>query len=251
MKDTKAALVTGGGTRIGAHFALTLAEKGYDIALHYNSSEKQACDVANNIESLGQRCKIFKLDFSCGDSYSELILKAFSHFPKLELLVNSASTYDAFSTEDTSFQILEKQFTVNLFAPYLLAKHFAQTVKSGNVINILDNKIAYQQYHYSAYLLSKKSLAEFTTMAAVEFAPKIRVNGIAPGVILPAEVRTDKYLDWRKEGIPLMCQGDVGQLSQAISYLLANDFVTGQILFVDGGESINLIGRNSENYHCC
>ncbi|MGO1426069.1 MAG: SDR family oxidoreductase, partial [Halomonas sp.] len=130
----------------------------------------------------------------------------------------------------------------------LLTRHFAETVQEGQVINIIDNKVAYHQYPYAAYLLSKKSLAEMTRMAALEFAPRIRINGLAPGVVLPASQRTSDYVQWRIEGIPLKQQGEPAHLVQALYYLLDNTFVAGQILFVDGGESINLEGRHSENY---
>ena len=85
-------------------------------------------------------------------------------------------------------------------------------------------------------------------MPALEFAPRIRINGIAPGVVLPASQRTSAYIEWRIEGIPLKRQGHPEHLVQALHYLLDNPFVAGQILFVDGGESINLEGRHSENY---
>ncbi|MGB3621721.1 MAG: SDR family oxidoreductase, partial [Ketobacter sp.] len=101
---------------------------------------------------------------------------------------------------------------------------------------------------YAAYLLSKKSLAEYTKMAALEFAPEIRVNGIAPGVTLPGETRGNAYVDWRIAGIPLGKKGSDEQLTNSLSYLLQNDFITGQILYVDGGESVNQVGRNHENY---
>jgi len=151
-------------------------------------------------------------------------------------------------SRNTSRELLESQFKVNFVTPYLLAGSFARRVGRGQIINIIDNKIAYNQYHYSAYLLSKKSLAEFTKLAALEFAPDIRVNGIAPGVTLPNESRDSAYLRWRIEGIPLAKKGSYSHLMAALSYLLQNDFVTGQILFVDGGESQNLVGRNSENH---
>lgn len=85
-------------------------------------------------------------------------------------------------------------------------------------------------------------------MAALEFAPRIRINGLAPGVVLPASQRTSDYVQWRIEGIPLKQQGEPAHLVQALYYLLDNTFVAGQILFVDGGESINIEGRHSENY---
>jgi NAD(P)-dependent dehydrogenase (short-subunit alcohol dehydrogenase family) len=116
------------------------------------------------------------------------------------------------------------------------------------VINILDNKIAFQQFSYAAYLLSKKSLADFTRIAAIEYAPNIRINAIAPGVILPGDQRTSDYLAWRVEGIPLKTQGEVEHLIKAMQYIINNDFITGQILVVDGGEGINHQGQNAEQF---
>ena len=244
----QAALVTGGGTRLGAHFARFLAASGYDIALHYNSSAEGALAVAAEIKAQGGRCEVFQHDFLASTTPAALIDEVYARFTNLSVLVNSASVYDASSTQQSDLALLEKQFKVNMFTPYLLTARFAALVESGAVVNIIDNKIAYQQYYYSAYLLSKKSLADFTRMAALEFAPKLRINGIAPGVVLPMDARTSDYIEWRIDGIPLKQQGSPDHLCQALAYLLNNSFVTGQILFVDGGEGLNHIGRNAESY---
>lgn len=246
--QTGAALVTGAGTRLGSYFALTLAERGYDIAVHYNSSGESARQVCKRIGELGRRCEMFQFDFSAEQDPALLVDAATSTFGTLSVLVNSASTYDVATTLQTDRQLLQRQFSVNFFTPYLLSRAFATRLDSGSIVNILDNKIAFQQYAYSAYLLSKKALADFTHLAAVEFAPRIRVNGIAPGVVLPASVRTDDYIQWREQGIPLARRGSVEELGKALNYVLDNEFVTGQILYVDGGESLSQVGRNAENY---
>lgn len=243
----QAALVTGGATRLGRYFSETLADAGYDIALHVNRSREEAEEVANGIRAKGRKCEIFSCDF-LSDDLSALLQSAKRRFPGLNLLLNSASAYEPAPIAATELAMLETQFRVNMFTPLLLTRHFAEAVQEGQVINIIDNKVAYHQYPYAAYLLSKKSLAEMTRMAALEFAPRIRINGIAPGVVLPASQRTSDYIEWRIEGIPLKRQGDPDHLVQALHYLLNNPFVAGQILFVDGGESINLEGRHSENY---
>ncbi|MBR2512886.1 MAG: SDR family oxidoreductase [Halomonas sp.] len=244
---TPAALVTGGATRLGRHFAEALAEKGYDIALHVNSSRGEAEEVAKVIRQKGQACEILPCNF-LSDTLEALVTAAKQHFPGLNVLLNSASAYQPAPIASTDMVMLETQFRVNLFTPLLLTRHFAEAVENGQVINIIDNKVAYHQYPYAAYLLSKKSLADMTRMAALEFSPRLRVNGIAPGVVLPASQRTSDYIQWRIEGIPLKQQGDPTHLVQALYYLLDNRFVTGQVLFVDGGESSNLEGRHSENY---
>jgi NAD(P)-dependent dehydrogenase (short-subunit alcohol dehydrogenase family) len=245
--STPAALVTGGATRLGRFFAEALADKGYDIALHVNSSRTEAEDVAKTIQAKGRRCEILPCNF-LNDSLEELVVAAKQQFPSLNVLLNSASAYEPAPIADTDMAILETQFRVNMFAPLLLTRHFADAVENGQVINIIDNKVAYHQYPYAAYLLSKKSLADMTRMAALEFAPRLRINGIAPGVVLPASQRTSDYIQWRIEGIPVQHQGSPAHLVKALHYLMDNDFVAGQILFVDGGESIHLEGRHSENY---
>ncbi len=247
----QAALVTGGATRLGRVFCEALADAGFDIALHVNRSREEAEEVADGIRAKGRECEILQCDFLSEDLSAELrhlIQNAKQRFPGLNLLLNSASTYAAAPIAATELAMLEAQFRVNMFTPLLLTRYFAESVEEGQVINIIDNKVAYHQYPYAAYLLSKKSLAEMTRMAALEFAPRLRINGIAPGVVLPASQRTSDYIEWRIEGLPLKRQGEPAHLVQALHYLLNNRFVAGQVLFVDGGESINLEGRHSENY---
>jgi NAD(P)-dependent dehydrogenase (short-subunit alcohol dehydrogenase family) len=248
-----AALVTGGATRLGLAFSNFLAKAGYDIALHYNGSAVAAKLAAKNIEELGVSCATFQADLSESDP-AKLIRKASDNFPNLTVLVNSASVYDAATIDNTTIQLLQKQFTVNLFAPFMLTQAFAKMCSNradlkGIVINILDNKISFQQHSYAAYLLSKKSLADFTHLSAIEYAPSIRINAIAPGVILPGVERTSDYLAWRIQGIPLRKQGKVEHLLSALNYLLTNEFVTGQILTVDGGEGMDHQGLNAEQFN--
>ncbi|MGP8289316.1 SDR family oxidoreductase [Vreelandella zhanjiangensis] len=244
---SKAALVTGGATRLGRHFSEALADAGYDIALHVNSSREEAEEVAECIRGKGRECEILPCNFM-HDPLDTLVHTAKERFSHLSVLLNSASSYQAAPIAETDLAMLETQFRINLFTPLLLTRHFAEVVSQGCVINIIDNKVAYHQYPYAAYLLSKKGLADMTQMAALEFAPHIRVNGIAPGVVLPTAQRNHDYIAWRLEGIPLHRQGTPGHLIQAMHYLLNNDFVTGQMLCVDGGESVYLEGRHSENY---
>lgn len=244
-----AALVTGGAVRLGRHIATGLAQAGFDLAVHYNSSQTAAEQTRTALLAEGARCELYQADFLSGtDVEAELIRRVLTDFPNLSVLVNCASGYQSGSLKDTSAELLRTQLRVNLEAPVLLTKTFALAPGAALVINILDNKIHLAQHHYTAYLLSKKALAEFTVMAAIELAPKIRVNGVAPGVVLPMDSRSKSYLSWRVAGIPLHRQGKADHIFRAVSYLVENDFVTGQILTVDGGESANHVGRNADNY---
>ena len=250
MTNTKtpAALVTGGAIRLGKHIALALAEKGYDIALHYNSSAAAAQETAASIRELGRECVCFPCNLAHVEDLFELMKNVKISLPNLNLLVNSASAYTQAQIADTTAAIFNEQFNINIRAPFFLSQAFAKEVGTGNIINIIDNKIGFNQFQYAAYLLAKKTLVEFTKMAALEFAPRIRVNGVAPGVVLPATTRSPEYLAWRQQSIPLNKQGNPDNITKAIMSLLENDFMSGQILVVDGAENIAHVGKNAGEF---
>lgn len=244
----RAALVTGGAVRVGREIAHTLAREGYDIALHYNTSGARAADTAGELRALGVRCESFGADFADPACLPGLVDAVAERFPHAELLVNSASVYEGGDIAHTTPELLDRQWAVNFKAPFLLMKEWAARLERGAVVNVLDNKVAFNQFHYAAYLTAKKALAEATRMAALEFAPRFRVNGLSPGVIMPAGTRDSAYLEWRQEGIPARQLGNPGQLCQALALLAANPFITGQILAVDGGESVAFTGRNAHDF---
>lgn len=245
---SQAALVTGGAIRLGKAIALALAAAGYDIALHYHSSEQAAAETAAEIRQLGARCELFPADLRQAEQIDGLLAAAAAVFPHLNALINSASAYAQATILESTPDLFDQQFTLNLRAPFFLTQAFARHVGRGCIINIIDNKIGFNQYQYAAYLLAKKGLVEFTRMAALELAPAVRVNGVAPGVVLPAKTRSQTYIQWRIQGIPLRRQGEVSHVTQAILSLLQNEFITGQVLVVDGGESITNAGQNAGDY---
>jgi NAD(P)-dependent dehydrogenase (short-subunit alcohol dehydrogenase family) len=249
----RTALVTGGAVRLGRFLALGLAEAGYDIALHFNRSEAEARSAQQAIEALGRRCLLLPADLNRPEQVAELVQRAARGLGPVDLLLNSASAYAAGQVLDTDWNGLQELFAVNLFAPFQLIRQFAlhrrsQPAGIGNVINILDNKIAFNQHQYAGHLLSKAGLAELTKLAALELAPQIRVNGIAPGIVMPSPARSPEYLAWRLERVPTGAAGSGQDILQALRYLSEAPFVTGQILFVDGGESISDPGRNTANF---
>jgi len=246
--DRPVALVTGSAVRLGKALALDLARRGYDIALHYRSSAGPAAAAAAEIESAGARCVPFQADLADAAAIPGLLADVVNTFPGLSLLVNSASAYAQATIADTTPALFDEQFAVNLRAPFFLTQAFAARVDQGHVVNIIDNKIGFNQFEYAAYLLAKKGLVELTRMAALEFAPRIRVNGVAPGVVLPASSRSDEYIQWRIQGIPLRMQGETAHISAAIHALLDNPFMTGQVLVVDGGEALTGVGQNAAQF---
>lgn len=234
----KAALVTGGAHRIGRAIALELACSGYDIALHYNSSKRQALKTARDVKNSDVRCLLFPCDFNKERDVFCLIEKVKRVFPCLNILINSASIFERRGFKDSDAELFNRTMNINLKTPFILSRDFARVFKKGHIINILDAKIATNQGAYFAYLLSKKAMAVFTTMAAKSLAPKIRVNGIALGPMLPPKGKNEEYLDAIVKKTPLAKRGETGHIISAVRFLIENEFVTGQILYVDGGQHL-------------
>jgi pteridine reductase len=232
------ALVTGSAKRIGKEIALFLAGRGFNIALHYNTSKTEAEKIQGEIEKLTVKCKLFKCDLSLQDKTSGLIEEVFKTFPDLEILINSASVFKRSSILETSHKLFDEMFNINFKAPFFLVRDFVRLVKKGNIINILDTKISGSGFAYAAYTLSKKALEDLTLMSAKEFGPGIRVNGIAPGLILPPEGETSDYLDKIAANIPLKKRGDISNILKTVHFILDNDYITGQVIYVDGGQKL-------------
>lgn len=235
----KAAIVTGGAKRIGRAIALMLADKGYHIALHYHTSESTAIDLAADIRATGQDCCLFQCDLNDFPQVTRLIPDIFKKFPETSLLVNNASMFERSRLMETTEELFDSHFNINLKAPFFLSQYFARESSAEQIINILDTKVARTLIEYFVYTMTKKSLFEFTKMAAKELAPRIRVNGIGPGLILPPLGEDQTYLSRLSEKIPLKKAGEVDNVLSAISFLLDNAFITGECIYVDGGEHLN------------
>jgi pteridine reductase len=236
VKNT--ALITGAAVRIGAAIAKHLAKKGYDIALHYNNSKEKALELKDEIKKIGVECEIFQADFSKEDEVSELIKRVKKEFPNLNLLINNASVFTRKNISETENDFLNSVFSINFKAPFILSRDFYKLCGKGNIINILDTKIKKNDYNYAAYLLTKKSLADLTILSAKEFGPDIKVNAIAPGIILPPENTTDKELDKMTERIPLKKRGTLEDIKHAVNFILENNYLTGEIIYIDGGQRL-------------
>ncbi len=237
MEKNKAAIVTGGAHRIGKNICLSLANLGYSIVLHYGSSEEEARQTKDEIEANGVKCQLISQDLSQPNSGPILFDQIHPDF-RIEILVNSAGIFKASGFETTSEDLLDLHYKINLRSPYSLLKTFVNHYSSGHIINILDTKVTQYQTDHLDYLLSKKSLRDLTLIAARSCGPSFRVNGIAPGLILPPAGKDQSYLDQKAEGIPLQKSGGPRDIQQAIQYLVKNPFLTGQILYIDGGEHL-------------
>ncbi|MBP9854293.1 MAG: SDR family oxidoreductase [Candidatus Omnitrophica bacterium] len=232
------ALVTGGSKRIGKAISIKLAEMGYDIAIHYNNSKKEARDLSNELKEKGAEADIFSCDLNDRDQTKNLIPSVVKRFLNLSVLVNNASMFKPDSLLTATTNQLEQHFQIHVETPFLLTQTFAKICKKGLIINILDTNITKSSTKHFTYLLSKKNLLNLTTMSAVELAPHIRVNGIAPGLILPPEEKSAEYLNRLAKKVPLKRKGSVDNITQTIQFLIENDYLTGQVIFADGGEHL-------------
>ena len=234
----RAALVTGGARRIGAAIARALARNGYDIALHYLTSEEEAQRTAGEIEAMGRGCRLFRCDLNDHEETAALLPSVREHFADLNVLVNNASVFERGSLTETGPALFERHFNINLRAPFFLTQAFAETCGRGQIVNILDTRVSRSDPHHAAYTLSKKALLELTRMAALELGPAIRVNAVSPGMILSPAGGVVDDLERRSARLPLQRIGDTDNLVAAVRFLLENPFVTGECIYVDGGEHL-------------
>jgi len=238
MPSPGTAFITGGAARIGQAMSLRLAERGYKIALHYHRSKQQAQKTADMIHKKGGTCKIFACDLSKTASTEKLISKVTRTFKDLNIVINNASIFEPSTLQKTSITTLDNHLNLHLKAPLILTRDFSRICKKGHVINIVDTHITQNKTHHFEYILSKKGLWNLTQLAAVELAPHIRVNAIAPGLILPPK-RAPKYHNERSaKQIPLKRVGAINHIISSLDFLLQNDYLTGQILYADGGEHL-------------
>lgn len=235
QKKKPVALITGGAKRIGKALALHLSKQGYTIALHCFSSKKEAAATANAILKQGGSCGIFCCNLADSASAQTLIKTVIETFGQLDVLINNASVFKPGCLKSSSVSDLDQSYAIHLRAPYILMQDFARLQKQGQIINILDTKISNITLTHVPYLLMKKALKDLTLMAAAELAPNFRVNGICPGPILAPEGKGQPYLKKIGKTVPLQTHGTVKDLCAAVDFLLQADYVTGQMLFEDGG----------------
>lgn len=234
----KTALITGAAKRIGREIALTLAGNGANIIIHYRSSADEARDLQPEIESLGVRSWLVSADFEKPDETDSLIERALAEAGSLDILVNSASIFPSDKVPNLTFDGLMTNIQVNAWAPFVLTRSFAEKVGSGKVVNMLDSRTTGYDWNHVGYILSKHVLAEMTKMEALQYAPDILVNGVAPGLILPPPGMPESYIEALKDSVPLRGHGNPQDVADAVAYLVKSGFLTGEVIFVDGGRHL-------------
>lgn len=234
------ALITGAAMRLGESMARHLAAKGWNVAIHYNNSKDKATALAEElrIHFPNQQFEIFQADLSSSEETEALIPAIIEKMGLPGLLINNASVFEASSIRYTGSNLFDQQIHVNLRAPLILTRDFANLSRQGTIINLTDTRLTTNKSGHAAYTLAKKSLWELTKMSALELGPAIRVNAIAPGLTLPPAEKGDDYL-WKLAGnIPMKKPGGVDPILKSLDFILDNNYLTGQLLFADGGENL-------------
>lgn len=234
----KTALVTGAAKRLGREIALALADAGVNVVVHYRKSVAEADKLRTELVARGVKSWLLEADFDNAEAPGRLVSDVIAAAGSLDILVNSASLFLPSTIADMDFTGLMRHLQVNTWSPLVLSREFVRQAGRGKIVNMLDSRIAGYDCSHVAYILSKQALTALTEMMAVEFAPGVTVNGVAPGLILPPPGKNSAYLDNLAKGIPLKRHGDPGDITDAVLYLLRSDFVTGQIIFVDGGRRL-------------
>ena len=237
------ALVTGGAHRLGKAFALTLAHMGYDLLLHYHSAEEQAQRTKAEIESLGVKVNLFKADLTQPDQIQSLISNLDSLLSlttyQLLLLVNSAAIMPVGNPREFQLKDWDSALDLNLRAPFLLAQEAVKRMTAGGlIVNITDIGAQKAWSRYPSYTVSKSALESLTKLLARAFAPNIRVNAIAPGLVLQSDVVTPEQWDKLVNRLPLKRAAALDEVTSALEFLIKNEYITGQTIVVDGGYSL-------------
>jgi hypothetical protein len=234
----KTALITGAARRIGRSIAMRLASDGVNIVIHYRNSLKEAESLAEDLEKVRVKCWLVHSDFEKRAEYENLIDEAIKHSGQLDFLINSASIFPSGTAADISWNEFLRNVLINAWVPFYLGRSFSMRCRKGVIINILDSRIRGYDSKHMAYIMSKKILMDFTKIMALEYAPDIRVNAIAPGLILPPSGKDAKYLDKLIKRVPLKRHGDVANIAETVIFLLKNDFITGETVYIDGAMSL-------------
>jgi len=237
----QAALVTGGARRIGRALAIDLAAQGYAVALHYHASEAQALSAVAEIAAAGGKAAAVRADLSKEEEMQGLIARCEAQLGPLGILVNNASIFEYDDVNTADRDSWHAHIEPNLRAPLVLSQRFAERLPQGQgglIVNMLDSRVINPTPRYLSYTVSKVALWSLTQSLAQALSPRIRVNGIGPGPVLPSLGQSDEEFLKRCEGLPLRRPASLEEICAALRFLVSVRSVTGQMIAMDGGNHL-------------
>lgn len=230
-------LVTGGGRRVGAGLCRYLAGQGYTIALHYHRSVDEAAEVRRELLSAGHEVETFAADLDVPAERDGLIPAVKAHFGRIDVLINCASLFKFDTVATVNDELWQRHLASNLTAPVFLTKAMAEA--GGRVvINILDQKVGNPNPDFFSYTAGKMGLAALIQPMAMALAPHVRVVGLSPGLVLPSGDQTEADFQAAVRDTPLGLTCTIEDIGRATRFLIETPSITGQIVTVDGGESL-------------
>lgn len=239
LLNGRVAVVTGSAKRIGRAVAVRLAEEGADIVIHYRSSSVEAASAVAEIEKLGRRAVAIAADLSSVSDIKRLFDETGKQFGRLDILVNSAANFLPASIVSTTEQVWDASLDTNLKAPFFCAQAAGPLLRRtrGSIINFADVGGILGWPRYVPHCVSKAGVIMLTRVLAKELAPEVRVNAVAPGTITMAGDPPEWEEDFIKRA-PLKRSGRPSDIADTVLFLVRSEFITGQVLVVDGGRSL-------------
>ena len=237
----KAALVTGGGQRIGRALVLALAEDGFAVAVHYHRSPEAARSLVQAIRRQGGAAVSLAADLADESAASELLPRAERELGSIGCLVNNAAVFANDTVGTVTRESWDVHMAVNLRAPFVLIQHFAGRLPpdaGGAVINLLDQRVWSLTPYFVSYTLAKAGLWTLTQTMALSLAPRIRVNGIGPGPALPSPRQSPEQFVRQRELMPLRRGTSPEEIAAAMRFILSAPALTGQMIALDGGQHL-------------
>jgi pteridine reductase len=236
----RTALVTGGGTRLGAAIVRALAGAGCDAVVHYGHNAEGARAVAMDVERLGRRAVVLQADLTDRAHVAALAEQALALTGSIDVLVHNAANFERFAPADLTAEGWDRALALNVTAPYLLTLALAPALRRarGSVIAVTCLSAKRPWKNYIPYSASKAALENLVEGLALGLAPEVRVNAVAPGTVLPPSEYDDEKLARIRAPIPLERFGTAEDVARAVVFLAENDYLTGQTITVDGGRSV-------------
>ncbi len=236
--QNKTALVTGGAVRVGRAICEALADAGCRVVIHYSRSAGEARALAGRLRRAGTAAWVVRGDLTSRGACERVMAGAFRIAGAVDILVNNAAVFHKQDLLSASVADLGREWAVNLAAPLGLMQAFARRAQHGKIINLLDSRIASCRADAVPYVLSKKALADLTILAARQLAPGITVNGVAPGAVLAPDPERSGTVREKAGRCLLGQRPTLEDVVRAVLFLAQSDSITGQIVFVDGGQRL-------------
>lgn len=233
-------LITGAAKRLGREFALNLAKLGANIAVHYYHSKKEAEELSKDIEALGQKVILVKGNIAKPKEIAKIVAKSIEGLGSIDILINNAAIFYPTPINDVTKKDWDNFFDINLKSQFYFAREFASKFngENGKIINLADTYAASPAIEFIPYGISKTGVISLTKGLAKAYAPNILVNCICPGPILPLEKPGTEVQQKAISKTLLKREGKVMDIVKTVIFLIENDYITGQAIYVDGGKSV-------------